>query len=112
MWVSTIDTAHAVRALARYAEVTRELSPDYTYAVALGQQHIAEGRMGPEDVHKPARVVALSANDLKEGANVLEIAKIVGAKRAYLKGGSPSCDRDGITGEFLQRGGLSVVRVP
>lgn len=43
---------------------------------------------------------------------VLEIAKIVGAKRAYLKGGSPSCDRDGIAGEILQRGGLSVVRVP
>ena len=46
------------------------------------------------------------------GIYVLEIAKIVGANRAYLKGGSPSCDRDGIAGEILQRGGLSVVRVP
>ena len=42
----------------------------------------------------------------------LEIAKIVGAHRAYLKGGSPSCDREGVTGEVLRRGGVSVIRVP
>ncbi len=42
----------------------------------------------------------------------LEIAKIVGARRAYLKGGSPSCDREGVTGEVLRRGGVKVVRVP
>ena len=42
---------------------------------------------------------------------VLELAEIVGAKRAYLKGGSPSCDRDGVTGEVLHRGGLRVIRI-
>lgn len=41
-----------------------------------------------------------------------EIAKIVGARRAYLKGGSPSCDREGVTGETLKRGGIRVIRVP
>jgi uncharacterized protein YbbK (DUF523 family) len=41
-----------------------------------------------------------------------EIAEIVGAKRAYLKGGSPSCDRDAITGEVLKRAGIKVFRVP
>jgi len=41
----------------------------------------------------------------------LEIAEIVGAKRAYLKGGSPSCDREGVTGEVLTRGGVKVIRV-
>ena len=41
----------------------------------------------------------------------LEIAEIVGAKRAYLKGGSPSCDREGVTGEVLTRGGIKVIRV-
>jgi len=41
----------------------------------------------------------------------LEIAKIVGAKRAYLKGGSPSCDRDGVTGEVFTRDGIKVIRV-
>jgi len=47
-----------------------------------------------------------------DGANItLEIARIVGASRAYLKGGSPSCDKDGITGEVLQRGGIKVIRV-
>ena len=41
----------------------------------------------------------------------LEIAGIVGAKRAYLKGGSPSCDRQGVTGEVLTRGGVKVIRI-
>jgi uncharacterized protein YbbK (DUF523 family) len=41
----------------------------------------------------------------------LEIAEIIGAKRAYLKGGSPSCDREGVTGEMLTRGGIKVIRV-
>ena len=42
----------------------------------------------------------------------LEIAKIVGAQRAYMKAGSPSCDTQGVTGEMLKRNGLTVVRVP
>jgi len=47
------------------------------------------------------------------GARVtLEIAQIIGARRAYLKGGSPSCDREGVTGELLRRAGIEVIRVP
>ena len=42
----------------------------------------------------------------------LEIAETIGARRAYLKGGSPSCDREGVTGELLRRAGIEVVRVP
>jgi len=42
----------------------------------------------------------------------LEIAEIIGTRRAYLKGGSPSCDKEGITGEILQRAGIKVIRVP
>ena len=42
----------------------------------------------------------------------LEIAQIVGARRAYLKGGSPCCDREGVTGKLLRRAGIRVVRVP
>lgn len=41
----------------------------------------------------------------------LEIAQIVGARCAYLKGGSPSCDREGVAGEVLRRGGIKVIRV-
>jgi uncharacterized protein YbbK (DUF523 family) len=41
----------------------------------------------------------------------LEIAEIVGAKRAYLKGGSPSCDRHGVAREVLTRGGIKVIRI-
>ncbi len=47
------------------------------------------------------------------GANyTLELAQIVGIRRAYLKSGSPSCDREGVTGELLSRAGIQVVRVP
>jgi uncharacterized protein YbbK (DUF523 family) len=42
----------------------------------------------------------------------LEIACIVGAERAYLKGGSPSCDREGVAGEMLSRARITVIRVP
>jgi uncharacterized protein YbbK (DUF523 family) len=41
----------------------------------------------------------------------LEIAQIVGARRAYMKSGSPSCDRQGVAGELLTRGGVKVIRV-
>ena len=49
---------------------------------------------------------------LKGSEYTLEIARIVGAERAYLKGGSPACDRDGVTGEMLKRAGIKVIRVP
>ena len=42
----------------------------------------------------------------------LELVRIVGIKRAYLKGGSPACDPQGVTGEHLQRAGIKVIRVP
>ena len=48
---------------------------------------------------------------IRGGEYVLEIVLIVGAKRAYLKGGSPSCDKDGIVGEILRRGGINVTRI-
>ncbi len=40
-----------------------------------------------------------------------EIAKIVSVRRAYLKSGSPSCDKQGVTGEMLRRAGIAVMRV-
>ena len=42
----------------------------------------------------------------------LEIAHIIGANRAYLKGGSPSCDKEGVTGELLRRNDIKVIRIP
>jgi hypothetical protein len=41
----------------------------------------------------------------------LEIARIVGTAKAYLKGGSPACDAKGVTGEVLSRAGIQVIRV-
>ncbi len=41
----------------------------------------------------------------------IELAQIVGATKAYLKTGSPSCDREGVAGELLSRNGIKVVKV-
>jgi uncharacterized protein YbbK (DUF523 family) len=47
------------------------------------------------------------------GANyTVELAEIIGAGKAYLKSGSPSCDKEGVTGETLTRAGIKVIRVP
>ena len=32
------------------------------------------------------------------------------ARHAYLKGGSPDCDAKDVTGEFLSRAGMKVIR--
>jgi uncharacterized protein YbbK (DUF523 family) len=48
---------------------------------------------------------------LRGAEYTLEIAKIIGIQRAYMKGGSPSCDREGVAGEVLKRGGVKVIRV-
>ena len=77
-----------------------------------------EGGTGAQVLDGKLRIIApengVDVTDFHiDGAkNSLEIAQIVGANRAYLKGGSPSCDKEGVTGEYLQRNGITVVRVP
>jgi len=41
----------------------------------------------------------------------LELARTIGAKRAYLKSRCDSCDHEGVTGEVLSRGGVTIVKV-
>ena len=73
---------------------------------------------GAQVLDEGLRIVApengkdVTAYHVKGAKYTLEIARIVGARRAYLKGGSPSCDKQGVTGEVLSHGGVSVVRVP
>jgi len=73
---------------------------------------------GAQVLNKELRIIApetgrdVTRFHINGAKYTLEIAKIVGASRAYLKGGSPSCDIEGVTGELLKRGGLKVIRVP
>lgn len=53
----------------------------------------------------------LTQAHLDGAKHTLEIARVTGARRAYLKAGSPSCDREGITGEVLTRSGVEVIRI-
>jgi uncharacterized protein YbbK (DUF523 family) len=72
---------------------------------------------GAQVLDKGLRIIAPETGEdvtrfhVDGGRYALEIAETVGAKRAYLKGGSPSCDRDGVTGEVLTRGGIKVIRI-
>jgi uncharacterized protein YbbK (DUF523 family) len=78
------------------------------YLAGTGAQVLDEGLriIAPETGEDVTRF------HLQGAQSTLEVAQIIGAKRAYLKGGSPSCDRDGVTGEVLKRAGITVIRVP
>jgi uncharacterized protein YbbK (DUF523 family) len=76
------------------------------------------GVTGAEILNGKARLIAPETGEdvtrfhIAGARYTLELAQIVGARRAYLKGGSPSCDREGVTGEVLRRAGIEVIRVP
>lgn len=75
------------------------------------------GASGADVLNGKARLIApetgqdVTAFHIAGARYTLEIAQIIGARRAYLKGGSPSCDIDGVTGELLRRAGIEVFRV-
>ena len=72
---------------------------------------------GADVLDRRLRIIApetgrdVTAQHVAGAIYALEIAQIVGARRAYLKGGSPSCDRDGVAGETLRRNGIRVIRI-
>ena len=48
----------------------------------------------------------------KKGAKLaLEIAKMYNVKKAYLKKGSPSCGKNGITRKLFERNGIKVYQI-
>ena len=75
------------------------------------------GWTGAEVLDDGARIIApetrqdVTQQYINGAEYTREIAQIVGARTAYLKGGSPSCDVQGVTGEVLRRAGIKVVRV-
>ena len=77
-----------------------------------------EGHTGAEVLDGAWRIVApetgedVTAFHVNGARYTLELAQAVGCERAYLKGGSPSCDKEGVTGELLRRAGITVSRVP
>jgi hypothetical protein len=75
------------------------------------------GGSGAEVLDDGLRIIAPETGEdvtdfyIKGSAYTLEIAEIIGAKKAYMKGGSPACDKEGVTGETLRRAGVEVIRV-
>jgi uncharacterized protein YbbK (DUF523 family) len=77
------------------------------YLKGTGAQVLDEGLK----IFAPETGEDVTAYHVKGAEYTLELAQIVEAKKAYLKSGSPSCDRDGVTGEVLKRAGIKVFRV-
>jgi len=77
------------------------------YLKGTGEQVLDEGLR----IIAPETGEDVAGYHVRGAEYVLEIARIVEAGVAYLKSGSPSCDREGVTGEVLKRGGVKVVRV-
>ncbi|MDO5566411.1 MAG: DUF523 domain-containing protein [Planctomycetia bacterium] len=80
-------------------------------------EYLPAGKTGADVLDHDVRLIAPETGEdvtqyhIQGGQYTLEIAQITEAKRAYLKGGSPSCDKEGITGEILARAGIRVIRV-
>ena len=80
-------------------------------------EYLPDGKTGADVLDHGVRIFAPETGEdvtryhVVGGEYTLEIAEIIGAKRAYLKSGSPSCDKEGVAGEILVRGGVHVVRV-
>jgi len=79
----------------------------FSYPLSRATRRYADAQ-NQRDPPRHGRVTDFHVNGARYA---LEIAKIVGAGRAYLKGGGSSCDRQGVTGEVLTRGGIEVIRV-
>jgi len=48
---------------------------------------------------------------IKGAKLALKIAKLYGIKKAYLKKGSPSCGKGGVTRELFERNGIKVCQI-
>lgn len=77
------------------------------YLEGTGAQVLDEGLR----IIAPENGEDVTAYHVNGARYTLELARIVGAKKAYLKTGSPSCDREGVAGELLSRNGIKVVKV-
>jgi len=81
-------------------------------------EYLPDGTTGADVLDGRVRIVTpetgedVTRHHVDGAKYLLEIARIVGAERAYLKGGSPSCDAEGVAGELLRRAGIEVLRVP
>ncbi|MHC4663315.1 MAG: 2-thiouracil desulfurase family protein [Planctomycetota bacterium] len=77
------------------------------YLKGTGAQVLDEGLA----IYAPETGEDVTEYHVNGGMYAVEIGRIIGIERAYLKSGSPSCDRDGVAGELLRRAGIRVIRV-
>lgn len=75
-WTSTEQTAMAIYGLIDFLKVSRELNPNYTIAVYLNGQKLAERRVTEKDVASPEPfVVTARAPEVHPGSNEVRLVK-------------------------------------
>ncbi|HUW62773.1 MAG TPA: DUF523 domain-containing protein [Candidatus Bathyarchaeia archaeon] len=115
------------RRAARREELLRRLKEKYVLVPVCPEQlggmstprtsETLAGGTGAQVLDEGLRIIAPETReDVTQyhvnGANYTrEIAEIIGARVAYMKAGSPSCDINGVTGEVLRRAGIKVIKV-
>jgi uncharacterized protein YfaS (alpha-2-macroglobulin family) len=74
-WETTQETAWAVMALTDWMSVTGELRPDYTYAVSINQNTLAQGKATVANTAEPIDLKVAVADLLKDEGNRLQIQR-------------------------------------
>jgi len=84
-WKSTMDTAHAVLSLCDYLRVSKELAPDLTVTVRVGDRVTKTIRITKENVFTLDNTLTIRGADLPGGKHVVSITK-KGAGNLYYSG--------------------------
>lgn len=81
-WNSTKDTAAAVLALTAYLQQAKELSPNETVIVSIGDKTLKTITLGKEQLFADPIHITVPASELQPGANTLRLMK-TGAGNLY-----------------------------
>lgn len=84
-WKNTRDTAIAVLSLADYLKATKELNPDYDYAVTANGKSVQTGHVNAQNIFTFNRIVRLNSDQVKDGENKVEVT-LKGKGKLFVSG--------------------------
>lgn len=74
-WAANYDTASVVYALADYITRYQELNPEYTAKLSLNGKLLREIKITKDDIYKSEISLTLKEEELKNGANIINMEK-------------------------------------
>ncbi len=84
-WKNTRDTAIAILGLADYLRTTKELTPDYDYAITVNEKVVAQGKVTRDNMFSFDRYIDLTNADLVDGDNQIKVS-LKGPGALYVAG--------------------------